>query len=307
MKSRPPLPVRILLTVAVFLLLFVLSTPYAPARAAPAEDTFIFLPVVMSQHWVPSPQYPTDLLDVNALLETCPQSDPNFAMFSADFQVRVDGEVVTNFPCSEPVSAMPIDQKTYELRALQSFRLAYYLDPHVPNYLPWTTKNLYNWLKGNVSGINYKTTPSGHYCCEMIDGKPFIVSYFSGGSNQYGDLGVDSVVPGLFFFAHEARHRDPDDPGHTTGCETFPIGSGVYGCDQSYDEARLGAYGIQRWLYKALGSGYLNIGIGCSPNAWITVTNMIGSANGYRSRFVTNIPEVLPLPAPPYGGPCLKP
>jgi hypothetical protein len=298
---------RLVLSAALIFGGLAFSHPSLTARgaAAPQDDLLIFIPVAMQQHWVPAPQYPTGILNIDAFLETCPQNDPIYAQLRADFQVRIDGVVVDDIPCSEPVSAMPAEQVTYELRTLQAFRAAYYLDPQVPGYLPWTTLNLYDWFKQNVSGVNYKTTSNTHYCCDRFDGKYYISTYFQNASHLVSDLTWSNVRGGLIFYAHETRHRDPDDPGHVEGCEDFPTGSGVYGCDPAYDESQLGAYGVMRWMHWAFASGFLNIGIACSPNAEWYISNHVSSANGYASRFVTGSPDPIPMPAAPFGGPCL--
>lgn len=297
--------------VLIFSIVMAFSVPDIPAQAGPPNPLpdikYYFLPVSFNNYWIQNPQYATGIPDIDAFLETCPQNDPIYAQLTADFQVRVDGVLVTDIPCSEPVSTMPEEQKTYELRTLQAFRVAYYLDPKVPGYLPWTSKNLYDWFKGNVSGVNFKTTSQSHYCCDRIDGKYYISTYFSQGNHVIGDLSWWMVHGALNFFAHEARHRDPDDPKHVEGCEAFPIGSGVYGCDSQYNEDNLGGYGVARWMNWAFAGGYLNIGIACSPKAWWYINDHVSVANGFRKRFVTDIPAELPMPPEPYGGECLAP
>jgi hypothetical protein len=52
-------------------------------------------------------------------------------------------------------------------------------------------------------------------------------------------------------------------------------------------------------------TGYLNVGISCnSEKAFEYISWHLGSLNGFRRRFVNNVPPLAEMPEPPYGGPC---
>jgi hypothetical protein len=111
----------------------------------------------------------------------------------------------------------------------------------------------------------------------------------------------------LAYLAHEVRHRG--GPGHVNGCETFPNPDDPLGCDASYDLTNLGSYGVQYWLNESWMTGYLNIGISCTTaKAEDYVTWHLDSLNNqFRRRFVDNVPPIVDMPSPPYGGPCFIP
>ena len=53
-------------------------------------------------------------------------------------------------------------------------------------------------------------------------------------------------------------------------------------------------------------SGYLDIGLSCAPDQGLSdASSHLNTLNGqFRNRFVQNIPAIVSMPAPPYGGPC---
>jgi len=101
-------------------------------------------------------------------------------------------------------------------------------------------------------------------------------------------------------------HSGVTGPGHVTGCKDFPLPTDPLGCDATYDLTNLGSFGVQYWLESSWATGYLDIGIGCSPfaTAMAYATADADAANAYRDRFVTNVPPVVTAPQP-YGGPCV--
>ena len=161
-------------------------------------------------------------------------------------------------------------------------------------------------MSTNVAGFNLKTTPGQLYYCDVINGKRYVsVSRQSADQREF-----KRTWPGLAgtldFYAHEIRHSDSGAPGHVTGCEARPLPSHPPGCDSAYDLDNLGSYGVQYWLQSRWATGYLNIGIGCSPEltAMAYAKQHERDANQSRNRFVTNIPQMVVATAP-YGGPCL--
>ena len=249
----------------------------------------------------------TAVRDIDAFLDQCPTKDPAYAQIRQDFELRVDGEVVTDpMVCTEPVSQMALDRETtYPLQYFQLLRLAYYMNDGTEGRLPWTDKGLYEWMASNISGVNYKTAPGNGYCCDVIDGKLYVSRPLSWQDNDgtSGPLifpvGWSRISGSLAFFAHETRHADDDDPGHVDGCE-------VSGCDATYDLSNLGAYGVHYWVHANFATGHLNVGIGCSSQAEQYVAHNTWGANVFLNTFVTNPPPRV-NPQPPYGGPCIPP
>jgi hypothetical protein len=180
----------------------------------------------------------------------------------------------------------------------------YYMSQGTAGRLPWTGQSLYEWMKSSVAGINFRSQPGLSACCDVINGKRYIITSRkdAGNRDQYRNWNLLSGWVGLF--AHEARHVT--GPGHVNGCPAFPLPSDPLGCDATYDLNNLGSYGVQYWLTSGWATGFINVGIGCASQAqaFDNVSWHAGSANGYISRFVTNAPPVVGTPTP-YGGPCL--
>ena len=249
----------------------------------------------------------TGITDIFNFLNRCPTNDPAYNQIRQDFELRIDGQLIT-YPisCSEPITNLPINQYTDELIALQTLRTAYYMGIGTENNLPWTSKSLYDWMKSNVSGINIKTAPGQLYCCDVINGKQYFSFSRQDETQRNFKRDWKGIAIELDFFAHEIRHSEPGTLGHTYGCLDFPLSTGTWSCDVTYDLNNLGAYGVQYWLESKWATGYLNIGIGCLPPDTAKDYAMWNAdcANGFRDRFVNNIPpEVTPIQ--PYGGPCL--
>ncbi|MDE0072554.1 MAG: Ig-like domain-containing protein [Gammaproteobacteria bacterium] len=242
----------------------------------------------------------TAVRDIEAFLDQCPTNDSVFVEIRREFEVRFEGEPLSGpVVCSEPAAAMPSDEVTYQLKAYQTLRLAYHMNEATKGRLPWTEMGLYEWMVSRVSGVNMKQRPGLYYCCDLIDGKLYIAT------SQFGIDSSGQVYPfeqsmdwwgisiTLPFYAHEIRHADEDDPGHVTGCEAFPLPSDPPGCDAAYDLGNLGGYGVHYWLGSSWATGYLNVGIACSPRVDEHITWEVESANLVRERFVTNVPPLL--------------
>jgi hypothetical protein len=283
------------LTVLFAFLVSVVGTSPTPARAADASQN-------------DNEVVATGITNVQDFLAKCPQNDPAYNQIRQDFEIRVEGELIPySVPCTEPITAMPLAQYTDELIALQTFRLAYYMGMGTEGKLPWTSKDLYSWVKGNVAGVNIKTAFNQQYCCDIINGKKYI-SYTQDSEDRRDwrrDWPWPGLSPMLAFYGHEIRHVDADDPRHTTGCPAFPLPTDAPGCDASYDLNNLGGYGVQYWLHASWATGHLNVGIGCAPPdvAEGYVLSNANNADEWRSRFVTNAPPTLTVPQP-YGGTC---
>ena len=239
------------------------------------------------------------IANVKAFLDTCPGRDPNLAQILSDFQIFRDGVWVTSFPCTEPVSAMPITQYTDELIYLQVLRAMYYMDRGQSGHLPWTAGTLYDWMRSRLGGVNIVSGMVGGYCCETVGGR----TCFVGGTHNDVDREIDKRWTGISnvmaFAAHERRHLDGTFT-HTSCC-------GIPGgCDDTFDTSRLSPYGIQWWLERSWLEGQINVGVGClsQEEVWQDSQFHLGNANRqYRARFCTNPPPLLTTPASP-GGAC---
>ena len=257
----------------------------------------------------------TAIRDIDAFLDGCPENDPAYPRIQRDFEIRLEGEVIADpIVCSEPATAMSSDEVTYQLTAYQTFRFAYYMNDGTEGRLPWTEKGLYEWMASRISGINIKSgPPERYYCCDLINGNLYVATSVGspGPSGEFIPfeylIDWDGLFRRLSFYAHEVRHVDSDDPGHVTGCAEFPRPTDPPGCDATYDLGNLGAYGVSYWLESGWATGYLNVGIGCSPRAEEYVINVADAAEHLRRyRFVTDFPPPV-LPTPSYGGPCIPP
>lgn len=249
----------------------------------------------------------TGIHGIESFLDQCPTNDPAYAQIRQDFELLADGQPdLSPITCTEPISTLPIDQLTDELIAVQVLRTAYYMSMGTQGKLPWTPKSLYAWMSSNIDGIDLKTAPGQLFCCELINGKTYFVASRQDAFNRDFKRTWFGISSSLNFYAHEIHHADPGAPGHVNGCPAFPLPSDPLGCDATYDLTNLGSYGVQYWLESNWATGYLNIGIGCSSfaTAMAYATWDANSANGFRDRFVTNVPPVVTAPQP-YGGPCV--
>jgi hypothetical protein len=249
----------------------------------------------------------TGIHDPVAFINRCPTSDPAINTIKHDFEFLSDGVRSAAQPtCTEPYGAMPVTQLSDELIALQSLRAVYYMSQGTAGKLPWTRLALYEWMKSEVAGIDFKTQQGLSQCCEVIKGKRYIMTSKQDTANRkyYRDwVGISGWVALL---AHEARHAD--GPNHVTGCPGFPTAIGPAGCDRSYDPAHISSYGIQYWLFSGWATGSLNVGIACAPPATAQRFAVLAAsaANGYLVRFITSPPPSITATIP-YGGACLSP
>jgi hypothetical protein len=249
----------------------------------------------------------TGIRDIASFLERCPTNDPAYAKIRGDFELRLDDAVITTeITCTEPISTLPIEQFTDELIAEQVFRTVYYMSVGTEGHLPWTAKSLYNWMASDIAGVNFKTAPGQLYCCDVFDGKLYFSTSLQDASQRDWKRTWPGIASSVNFYTHEIRHADAGAPGHTNGCPAFPLPTDPPGCDATYDLGNLGSYGVQYWLESKWATGYLDIGIGCSPP--VTAKNYVigdaNSANNFRDRFVADAPPEVSA-TEPYGGPCI--
>jgi hypothetical protein len=228
--------------------------------------------------------------DIKSFLDQCPTNDPIVDTILKDFEIRLNGNIVTEFPCYEPVSSMNVLNYSNPLIYLQTLRVIYYMDRNmICPHLPWTDTTLYVWMKNRVDGINIRDGVPGGYCCEVINGKTFFVTGNPDESNRAFDKKWIGISGNIDFFVHEVRHTD-GNYGHSSCCGI----SG--GCDAEYNENNLGAYGVQYWLIKSWLNGFINVGARTShtePEIKEIINWHLSALNVSRTRFCSNIPPVI--------------
>ncbi|MCL4819808.1 MAG: hypothetical protein KJ067_11725 [Vicinamibacteria bacterium] len=298
MDQQPGLtaPPRPFLTGAVGLALALLTgCGGASGPGSPAGSAATPTPTPAPTPIAPAPQ---PIRNIVEFLERCPQEDPAYERIRFDLEIRRNGTLVTDIPCTGIASALPTEQFTDELIALQNFRVLYHMDAGLVNHLPWTDKRAYEWFASKIGGVNIRDTP-GVSCCSQFGSRFFVnIPVGSEADRDFarGWLASASIVATLL---HEARHRD----GFThSSCCGVPAG-----CDETYDESNLSAYGVHYWSMSAWLMGTINVGIGCQGRRDIQEWGGIlhNTINGLARRFCTRAPEAVPYPTN-LGGPCLN-
>lgn len=243
----------------------------------------------------PSPQ---PIRNIVEFLERCPQEDPAYERIRFDVEIRRNGVLVTDVPCTGIASALPIEQFTDELITLQGLRVLYHMDAGLENHLPWTDKRAYEWFVSKVGGVNLRETPNAS-CCSQFGDRIFITVPLGDTSNREFDRSWLGMAGNTSTYLHEARHRDGFPHSSCCGIQN--------GCDPIYDEANLGAYGIHFWMMRSWLTGLINVGMGCQGTRSASEQGVImrNSANGYAFRHCEQRPAQVILPAQP-GGPCLE-
>ena len=239
---------------------------------------------------------PFKIRNIDQFLNGCPNNDPLYPKIREDFIIRRNGQLVDDIHCSEPLSQMPLTEFTDELISVQALRAIYYMDFGRNGHIPWASGTLYDWMKSKIRGIHISDSATVPYCCDYFDDGAYIATPpFNGDLDWYTDWYWMSGKIGLY--AHEVRHIDGFY--HVSCCGI----SG--GCDQTYDENNLSAYGIQRWLHWAWLTGHINIGLSClSPDRTQYLTSQhMSNGNAYIERFCDNPPPELTMPEIP-GGFC---
>jgi hypothetical protein len=280
--------------------------PPAPTSFVPAQELDLWSAPVLCPGYGNVPGLAIDstgnpyIANVQQFLDTCPQRDPNVAEILNDFQIRKDDVLVTSFPCTEPVSQMPVAQYPDELIALQVLRAMYYMDRGQSGHLPWTSGTLYDWMKAKIQGVDIVTGVVGGYCCTTISGRTFFVGGTHDDYDREFDRTWDGISNVMAFYAHERRHMDGNGFPHSSCCGI------AYGCDDNYDPTNMSPYGVQWWLEKSWLDGDINVGVGCLSESLIAQDanwHLANANNQYRGRFCYTKPPVLTLPPTP-AGPC---
>jgi len=230
----------------------------------------------------------TQICDIKTFLDACPTEDPAFDKIMSDFEIRVDDVLITDFPCSGSIDDLPVAEYTDALVYLQTLRTIYYMDKHLTNHLAWTSLTMYDWMDSLIDGINIRTGVFGGFCCNIIDGKRFIVVGAANDFNREFDKEWMGISGNISFVSHEVRHAEPSRYLHT---QTICCASTA--CDQTYDVNDLGAYAIQYWLHEQWLTGNLDVGVRTS-HTLTEINSIINWHNngviGTATRFCDNIP-----------------
>jgi len=251
----------------------------------------------------------TGVRNAHTFITTCATSDPAYAMIRKDFEILNESQPFSaSILCTDPYTTNPIEQMSEELLTVETLRLVYYMSIGTEGKLPWTSLSLYEWMKSQIAGVNIVAVEGSSNCCLMLNGK----KYFTVSRKPAATLDLyrnwQTMAGWLALMAHETRHAA--GYSHVNGCPNWPLPTDPLGCDPTYDESNLGAYGIQRWLYAHWATGELNVGLACGTavDRRQDTIIMAASANGYKKAFVNNAPADITIPAPiPYGGICYPP
>jgi|GEM_PF-5184074 len=212
-----------------------------------------------------------EIVDLQDFLTTCPMDDPNIEAILSNFDIRLNGELVTEFPCQEPYFIMsdPTTEKLEtefytETTRLQSLRFLYYLDYDNPVQLPWTDLRLYEWLNEKIGGINIVDGLIGGNCFGFRDGKFNInVGNIRTAPDNYikssEELLSGFKLLGFGLTLHERRHMDGSEFSHVFGCcENEST------CDQELNLNNPSAFGLMVWWNKSIWDNTYNFGQSCA-------------------------------------------
>jgi hypothetical protein len=222
-----------------------------------------------------------EIVDLEDFLRVCPMEDPNINKIMADFEIRLNGNIVTDFQCKEPYYIMSEADYTTEITYLQAMRFLYYLDYDHPVNFPGTNLRVFDWIKNKIGGINIKDGITCSYCCDIFGGKKFITvvnnkTGTSGNLNYSNRLFDGFALMNIVLILHESRHLDPFD--HTSGCCT----SGGQ-CDETLDFNNPSAFGIMVWWHKSIWEKKYKFGVDC------LVQNDLFWKNNIKAMFNPNI------------------
>ena len=238
-----------------------------------------------------------EITDIKAFLDQCPTDDPIYDTLRSDIQLRRNGVLVGDIPCTAPVSQMPVSDYTDELIVVQALRTIYYMDRDQSGHLSWTPGPMYEWLISKIGGIDIRDD-SLSFCCESFDGRTFISVAAQDAANRSFDKEWQGISGNIALYGHETRHVDGFP--HSSCC-------GIPGgCDDTFDNSNPSAYAIQYLLNKYWLEGTIDVGISCQPpsDAQTIAYWHYQAGEEFRSRFCTNAPPSLTIPATP-GGPCM--
>ncbi len=234
-----------------------------------------------------------EIIDLKEFLSICPTEDPNIGLILSDFNILLNGQLVTEFPCQEPYYIMnsptsqALNNEYYtETTRLQSLRFLFYLDYDNPVKLPWSDLRLYDWLKDGMGGIKIVDGITGGSCCGWIDGEFYITvgNIRTGGENYIkssNELLRGFTLMSIGLTLHERRHMDGFH--HTSGCcENGSV------CDLQLDLENPSAYGIMVWWNKTIWDKTYDFGQACAYNKnqfWATNSKQSLNPNRWSNYF----------------------
>ena len=183
-----------------------------------------------------------DLSKVDDVLATCPSSQ-DIASINSDFTLTFESDPTAGtLVCTAAEGSE--DLTFLQSNVYQVLRVARQIPFDVP--LPWTTKNLYDWLKGAIHGMRFRGDIGGSFCCDptgvinILEAPNSTNVLTSRWDDPRFGFGLDTF---LNLVVHEARHSE--GLPHTCGG----------GSDQTISE--LGAWGVvyYYWEWLAFHSG----------------------------------------------------
>ena len=227
----------------------------------------------------------SQILNIEEFLKKCPTNDILFTKFTKDFEIRRNGEVVTNYNCTNKYDVT--------LRVLQAIRVIYYIDIYKKSsYLPWTNLRFYDWLKDKVQGFDIVDDLGGAVgvCCAVKNGRNFIslksTKTDSSYIVKYTYEDWFALAGFISLIGHERRHADPGNYPHNGNCNNV-------GGDAEYNEKDLGSYGVAYWISKAFKTGILEVGVKCLSNIkQAEINNLTGENRWAATYFCKNPPPI---------------
>lgn len=240
-----------------------------------------------------------EIVDLQDFLTTCPTDDPNIDKILSDFDIRLNGELVSDFPCQEPYYIMNnptpegIDSEYFtETTRLQSLRFLYYLDFDNPIQLPWSDLRLYDWLNEKIGGINIVDGLIGGNCCGFREGKfNFNVGNIRTAPDNYikssEELLSGFSLLGIGLTLHERRHMDGPEFSHVFGCC-----ENQSSCDQELDLNNPSAFGMMVWWNKSIWDETYNFGQSCAyknDSYWTNNSRKILNPNTWSGHFCSGL------------------
>jgi hypothetical protein len=174
-------------------------------------------------------------VNVDDLLATCP-SAKEISSINRDFTLTFESD-----PSAGTLVCMAsngsADLTLLMKNAYQALRVMQQIPFDAP--FPWTTKNLYDWLKGAILGIRFRGDISSSFCCDplgVINVQTHNLTILQTG--RWVDPQLESGLQDfMVLVVHEARHS-----------EGLPHDCGAF--DQTISE--LGAWGVQYFIEEWL-------------------------------------------------------
>jgi hypothetical protein len=161
----------------------------------------------------PPGMFVTGIRDASTFVDRCPTSDPAYQTIRRDFELLSNGQPSTvTITCTEPYTTVALALLTDELLAMQTMRLVYYMSQGSAGKLPWTPLGFYEWMTSEVAGVNIVTQQGLSACCQLINGKKYIITSRMSAANRDVHRDWNSISGWAALFAHEARHAS--GPGH---------------------------------------------------------------------------------------------